>query len=65
MKMYGGEMGFTKILKMDIQELPLPVKVIGRNGKSKFYMIRKSGEGAQMCGIDKPLAELLQEKFRD
>lgn len=54
-----------KYLEADIRELPLPVRIIGRDGKCKFYMLHPSEktQGASMCGIEEPLHQLLQDKF--
>ena len=51
------------ILEMDITELPITVKLHVRNNKSKYYMLKNSGDGAQLCGIEKPLEQLLRDKY--
>jgi hypothetical protein len=54
-----------KFLEVDISELPLPFRVKGKNGKSKFYMLIPSvkTQGASMCKIEEPMHQLLLEEF--
>jgi len=54
-----------KFLEADISELPLPFRVNGKNGKSRFYMLIPSEktQGASMCKIEEPMHQLLLDKF--
>lgn len=50
---------------MDIRDLPMPVKITGRNGKSKLYLLKPSEktQGAWLCGIEEPVQQIMQESL--
>ncbi|WP_041249158.1 hypothetical protein [Geobacter metallireducens] len=55
----------NRVLEMDIRDLPMPVKITGRNGKSKLYLLKPSEktQGAWLCGIEEPVQQIMQESL--